>query len=409
MKCSVFGDIMLDIWVKGKVNRLSPEAPVPVLSEYCETYNLGGAANLAANLKNLNFDVDLYGFIGQDFAGDKILDLLNHRNINFKHQEFLVNTTQKKRFLTDSGNHLMRLDIDSYSSEISYFDNISDLIFISDYNKGAITSTLVSKLNQKNKTIFVDPKKSPDSYRDVFLIKPNLKEFIDWFGDFNIDVAKWAVKEYNWKYLIVTMGDQGCYLFTDSGVDQRFYQNKIEVSDVAGAGDVVLSILGYSLSQGDDIFSAVEKSMKGAGKVVEKSGISLINIHDFDESCVFANGCFDILHAGHFHLLKYCRSLGGKVIIGLNSDQSVKKLKGEKRPYNNENIRKQNLLSLPWVDEVIIFNEDTPLKLIEKLKPKYIVKGDEYNIDEVVGSHISEVKLIKMIDGFSTSNTFLNM
>lgn len=406
----VVGDIMLDRWIHGQANRLSPEAPVPVLIESFQTANLGGAANVAVNLANLNLEIELFGAIGEDIEGVEFLRLLyQNSNINPILSTSHSVTTTKTRLVSQSGQHLMRWDKEERYAEQKIRDflrhnkNDTDILVISDYNKGVINRSILEWALIKNIKIFVDPKQSPELYRDAWLVKPNLKEYEDWDGKFDPNKAANLCRKHNWEWLVVTCGANGLYVINRNGESHHYQEPVREVADVTGAGDCVMAVIVWGYLQGMTIPEAAETACYAAARNVEHRGVVSVSLKDVKRSIVFTNGCFDILHLGHIHLLKSAKALGKKLIVGINSDNSVKKLKGPTRPVNNQITRLNQLKALPYVDEVYIFDEDTPYELIKKIKPDIIVKGGDYNDQNVVGNDLAHVEIIPLVEGFSTT------
>lgn len=407
---TVIGDIMLDRWIVGQTNRLSPEAPVPVLLENNVKTNLGGAANLAANLSNLGVSVALHGAIGNDEFGLHITDLLDtHPNIRTKFK-LQTTTTTKTRFVDETGHHLMRWDQEQRTPDSKMDFVFNDIVVVSDYNKGMVDRDLIKRAIDASAKVFVDPKQGPEVYKGAFLVKPNLKEYKQWFGEFNRITALEKMREYQWTWLVVTMGSKGIYCLNVNGDHKCFREDVVGLADVSGAGDVVLSVLVYGHLTRMSMFDATKKACYAAARSVERSGIAPITHADLKEQIVFTNGCFDILHAGHVKLLEYAKGLGDKLIVGINSDASVKRLKGNNRPINNQDMRKYVLEQLSFVDEVIIFDEDTPLDLIKQVKPSIIVKGGDYTIEDVVGHDIvDKVEIFPIEVGYSTTTIIEKM
>lgn len=407
---------MLDRWIHGNANRLSPESPVPVLLESYQSSNLGGAANVAVNLANLDVKVDLFGVISEDPEGVECLRLLyEHPNIN---PEIIRNhsvTTTKTRLVSQSGQHIMRWDREEkYSNrqirdKLFYNKTETDVLVVSDYNKGVITSNILIWASQYNIKTFVDPKQNPEIYRDAFLIKPNLKEYEEWDGKFDPKKASNLCRKYNWEWLVVTCSADGLYVINRNGNHWHYKEEVREVADVTGAGDCVMAVLVWGFVRGMSIPEAAEVSCYAAARNVEHRGVVPVSLRDVKREVVFTNGCFDILHFGHMHLLKSAKSLGKRLIVGINSDKSVRKLKGNDRPINNQEIRLAQVKALPYVDEAYIFEEDTPYELIKKVRPDIIVKGGDYTEDNVVGNDLARVEIIPLLDGFSTTKIIESM
>ena len=271
----VIGDIILDRWITGDVNRLSPEAPVPVLLETKNYYTLGGAANVAKNISNMNADITLYGTIASDEYANTIKKLLNsvpHQLIDCR-----TKTTVKTRLVTTCGKHLLRWDNESKESHHPLFREFSetDIVLISDYDKGDITKELVSKYAKTNK-VFVDPIQEPDIYANAFLVKPNMKEFLTWTNKFDLVSAQKLMDKYNWNWLVVTDGGNGIHLFEkDTDRHDHFTDECGVVADVTGAGDVVISTIVVEYLKGNQIPEACRKANKNATECVQKKGTSL--------------------------------------------------------------------------------------------------------------------------------------
>lgn len=412
----VVGDIMLDRWIHGNANRLSPESPVPVLHETYQSSNLGGAANVAVNLANLNMQVELFGAIAEDQEGVEFLRLL-YQNTNIfpilatNHSM----TTTKTRLVSQSGQHIMRWDREAQYTEqkvcssLRYNKNESDIVVISDYNKGVISRSILEWALKKDFKIFVDPKQEPELYRDAFLVKPNLKEYEEWDGKFDTKKAANLCRKHNWQWIVVTCGAEGLYAIHRDGDYWHYKEPVSELADVTGAGDCVMAVLVWGYIQGMTIPEAAETACYAAARNVEHRGVVPVSLKDVKREVVFTNGCFDIIHFGHIHLLKSAKTLGKKLVVGINSDASVKKLKGPERPYNNQNIRLAQVKALPYVDEAYIFEEDTPYELIKKVKPDIIVKGGDYTEDDVVGKDLAQVEIIPLVEGFSTTKIIESM
>jgi D-beta-D-heptose 7-phosphate kinase/D-beta-D-heptose 1-phosphate adenosyltransferase len=268
-----------------------------------------------------------------------------------------------------------------------------DIVILSDYNKGVLkrSKEIIEHINKYNCKIIVDPKKHCSYYEGAWLVKPNKKEYED-FGFVN-----WT------KNIIITAASEP----TIADIGGKYYTiepEPVEVSDVTGAGDCFLATFVYGLTIGKDYEASLKLAIKGATESVKHVGTYTIKIEDLQERIIFTNGVFDILHKGHFTLLQEARALGEKLIVGINSDASVKRLKGESRPINPQHVRKEQLEMLSWVDEVIVFDDDTPYELIKKLNPDIIVKGGDYTIETVVGHDLAPVKIIPTVEGFSTTS-----
>ncbi len=456
----VVGDVMLDTYYHGDVKRISPEAPVPVFRKQSERSVLGGAANVAANLVAAEQNVSLLALTGNDSNGKIFFDLLSQQGINtdliFTDER---ETTVKTRFLASNNQQVIRLDIedtDDLSSEkcakilsvLSRKIREYDLILISDYLKGLLTIEFtqgVLQLAKENEIPVIIDVKDPsfEKYKGAYLIKPNLKELHDLTGmpvsdDVEIIAASETLrKKCECDYILTTCGARGMVLV---GEDKPYFIGSVgqEVFDVTGAGDTTIAYLAACMVNGFEMEEAVDIANTAAGIQVSKVGTSSVywdEIRTFlerkktdirnkllsrktaerlrekykDRKIVFTNGCFDILHIGHVRYLQEASKLGDILVVGLNADDSVRRLKGPDRPVNNESDRAELLCALEFVDYVVIFDEDTPYDLINVIQPDILVKGGDYAPDEVVGRDIVEDRggrlvLIPFVDGKSTSN-----
>ena len=437
-KITVIGDVMIDWYLHGESSRISPEAPVPVVNFKESKFQLGGAANVANNLKHLEIEPFLIGAIGNDHFGSLLKEHLKAEKIKFNLSTEKSFQTICKQRLMSSNQQLARIDYEKYfhGSKLTnifntFIRNIAktDLIIVSDYGKGTIFNArkLIQSAKKLKKKILIDPKgKDFTKYKGANLITPNKAEFENIMGKVGskrdlANKAKKMLEDLNLESLIVTLGSEGMYVLTKS--NKKITGDFInaypqEVFDVSGAGDTTISALGAALSEGNDIFSAAEFANLAASISVSKLGTSTVSKDEVtsleaskgnrEQVIVFTNGCFDIIHSGHLDLLKEARSYGDKLIVGLNSDKSISKLKGSDRPIIGQSERKKILSALKFVDEVIIFNEENPLKLIKRLKPSILVKGADYAKEQVVGgefveSYGGEIKLVKLTKGKSSS------
>ncbi|HIE34767.1 MAG TPA: D-glycero-beta-D-manno-heptose-7-phosphate kinase [Campylobacterales bacterium] len=455
-KILVIGDLMIDHYLWGECERISPEAPVQIVDIKDESFVLGGAGNVLDNLKAFGADVGIASVIGEDENGRWLEKRLKARGIKelalIKEQG---RKTSKKSRVIAFHQQIVRFDKESKDSiskkseeeilkalkeKLSNFD----LILLSDYNKGVLTSSLVKKIIKlaKNKVpIFIDPKGDDYSkYRGADLITPNKKEAsvasgINIKDENSLKKAGFYLKnKFNFNNVIITLSEEGIALFEEEMI--KIPTVAKEVYDVTGAGDTVLAALGFSVASGKNLKDAIKFANLAAGVVVGKVGSATATIEEIEEyerslhkksfdeyiksyekiqevvkylknkgkKIVFTNGCFDILHIGHIKYLEKAKKLGDVLIVGVNSDESVKKLKGENRPINSEYDRAYILTTLEFVDYVVIFNEETPYDLIKLIEPDILVKGADYKGKKIVGSDIAKmVKLIDFIDGKSTT------
>ncbi|EPE3794381.1 D-glycero-beta-D-manno-heptose-7-phosphate kinase [Campylobacter lari] len=438
-KILVVGDFMVDHYIWCDCTRISPEAPVMVMKSQKEDKRLGGAGNVYANLKSLGAEVFALGLVGDDESGRFLKENLNARLLVEKDRK----TPLKSRVLSHS-QQVLRLDDendfdtkleDEIIQEYKKIAKDYDAIVLSDYAKGVLTSkvtkALIEHANTLNLPILIDPKGSDFSkYQNATLLTPNKKEAIQALGIEKIDNLEKALKklkdDLNLTYSIITLSEEGIALF-----DEKLHiipAKALEVYDVTGAGDSVIAMLAYALALKVDIIKACELANDAAAVVVAKVGSVSVSLEEIknlkkasfedkikskeelvkllqDQKVVFTNGCFDIMHYGHIKYLEKAKKLGDILVVGLNSDESIKRLKGNSRPINLEFQRACMLASMYFVDYVVIFNEDTPYELIEFLKPDVLVKGADYKDKEVVGSNlVKKVELIDFEDGFSTTN-----
>ena len=442
----VIGDSILDINHYCNTFRNAAEANIPVYNIYNTEYLLGGAANVANNLNNFTNNIIFLSVIGDDYYGNKITNMLESKNIcNKLFIDSSRSTTQKNRLFYNNS-IVNRHDIEN-TEEISetiqnnIFDYICSLsnisaIIISDYAKGVIASSLCKKIieysNNSNIFTFVDPKIDDyEKYKNCFCFKPNLSEGSIISNSNDIEsILSFIKNNILCENVLLTCSKDGMYLNNIKNHIQ--HSKKVDVVDVTGCGDTVLCVIVYMYLLDNDMMKACKIANYIAGKAVGVMGNFQILLNDINDAIqnieldnkiiydneiekmknigyldnvVFTNGCFDIIHSAHIKLLKYAKSLGKILVVGLNSDSSVKEIKGEKRPINNEIERSQLLINIGWVDFVIIFNDNTPYFVLENLKPDILVKGGDYNIDQLVGKEfVKEVVLFDYIKGSSTTN-----
>jgi len=379
---SIIGDVLIDEYIYGNSVRLSPEAPVPVVKFSHKETKPGGAGNVYENIKSLTNNVTL---------------CTSSKNLPVK-----------QRIICDN-HYITRIDYNDDNTiwNTSYNSNKTDIFVISDYNKGSISTPIPSDILIK--PTIVDPKKYLSEYSGCFCIKPNKLEFELYAGKWNSidelsELMKRSRKNLKIDHLVVTLGPDGVAYY---GEDFYYIPSpKQEAFDVTGAGDTFLAVMSVSLYNGNSMIKSIETANKASGIAVSHKGTYVIKPEDIEsEVVVFTNGCFDILHPGHIEYLKKSKELGGKLIVGINSDRSVRMIKGDNRPINNQEYRKYMLESLSFVDEVIIFDEETPIEIIKKIKPNIITKGGDYHIDNVVGNELAKVVIIPFVNGYSTTKT----
>lgn len=455
----VIGDLMIDEYLWGSCERISPEAPVQVVDIKKETKVLGGAGNVINNLVSLGAKVSVMSVIGNDDAGHEVKQMLDKIEVKTFLVEQKGRKTSRKTRLMASHSQVVRYDKESKNdinldsvkklySKLQEKINAYDIILLSDYAKGVLRDELLQKVisyaNSKNIKVLVDPKGNDfKKYEGAYLLTPNKKEaeLANNIQIENNDLLKEVlVKQKQNSKLdvsLITLSENGIAILEDDEVIIKPTVAR-EVYDVTGAGDTVLASLGFAISLGENIQNAVEFANLAAGVVVGKIGSATVTLDEIEEykaslnkssielhiktrkeikkianrlkeqnkKIVFTNGCFDILHKGHVSYLNIAKSFGDVLILGLNSDESVKRLKGEDRPINTQDDRAYILSALECVDYVVIFDEDTPYELISKIKPHTLVKGADYEGKVVVGQDlVDELKLVEFVEGRSTTKT----
>jgi len=449
MNVIVLGDVMIDVNYYCTTNRRAPEADIPVYRVIKTDYILGGAANVAKNLKNLNCNITMVSVVGNDIMGGKIIDLFNKYNINNKiFIDNMRNTTQKNRLFYNN-DIVTRYDVEDtfdinnmIENEIfDYIVSLKDInaVIISDYDKGIISLSLCTRIieymNKNNIYTFVDPKiKNYRKYINCFCFKPNLHEAMTISKSSDLtNIFNYIFENIKCTNLILTDGGNGMYLNSPTNIIKH---NKIiNLIDVTGAGDTVLCVLVYIYLKEKNMQLATNIANYIGGISVQVIGNYNIEIDDIDryyidnnkmngkliydymidnicnikklsedKKIVFTNGCFDIIHSAHLKLLKFAKSQGDILVVGLNSDESIRTLKGPSRPINDVNERSELLANLDIVDYIVVFDEMTPLNIIKLLKPNILVKGSDYNKDNVIGKeYVDEVILFDFIKNKSSS------
>ncbi len=451
----VVGDIMLDRYWNGGTTRISPEAPVPVVKVQSVQDSPGGAANVALNLAALGTATRLVGLVGQDEAGKDLLASLESAGVGCDFHTVVDKPTITKLRVTSRHQQLLRMDFEETFSltdaaeltpKVSEGLRQKDIVILSDYQKGALgeVQSLISLCREKSVPVLVDPKGIDFSiYRGATLVKPNLYEFEAIVGrcaseDELLQRGLQLMQDLQIEALLITRGEQGMTLLRPGHNELHFPARAREVYDVTGAGDTVIAVLAAAMGAGLKISSAVALANIAAGLVVAKLGTATITgpelrrelqrdgdsdrgVMSVDqlllavsdaraqgERIVFTNGCFDIIHAGHVGYLQEARKQGDRLIVAINSDESVKRLKGEARPINSLDRRMAVLAGLESVDWVVSFPEDTPEELLHQLRPEILVKGGDYGIEQVVGgefvkSYGGQVRVLSFQDNCSTS------
>jgi len=458
----VAGDLMLDRYVWGDVDRISPEAPVQVLRWRAENEALGGAANVAHNLAALGCEVRLLGIVGEDAEGERFLALAGEAGVDTRFVQRLGGrpTISKTRLLARS-QHVLRVDkeADAFpppAAEEALLAALSGAlegvegVICSDYLKGVLsprlTQTLLAQARGLKLSAVVDPKgRDYAKYRGARALTPNLAEVALASGlpvdsEENLEkAARKLIEETRAELILVTRGAGGMTLFGPKGRLSHEPARALEVYDVTGAGDTAAALFGLALFGGLPPAEAARLANLGAGIAVGKVGTAVVTPAELEAAqegrregagekvlspadllrrlhreraqgrkVVFTNGCFDLIHVGHIQYLQQARRLGDLLVIGLNDDDSVRRLKGPGRPLIGGRQRAELLGALACVDFVVFFGEDTPLKLIEAVRPDILVKGGDYGPDQVVGkdaveSHGGRVEVLPYVEGFSTT------
>ncbi len=454
------GDVMLDRYVYGAVSRISPEAPIPVLAHRHETRMLGAAGNVARNLAALGADTVLLGVVGDDAAGGVIAQLAAEDNAI--DAQLVVSsarpTTVKTRFVA-AGQQVLRvdeevsgplddIDMRRLCEAIAALSGRIDVVLVSDYAKGVVSPDVIAAIHafaaERGIAIIVDPKGDDFArYGAVDLIKPNAGELSRAAGmptdtDAEIEAALAAASAaLPARSIVVTRADKGLSFITGDGNVVHRRGRKVEVYDVSGAGDTSLAALALAIAAGASLMQAADLALLASGIAVTKRGTAAVTAAEIEAaasppgakpvatdlesvagrvaswraeglSVGFTNGCFDILHPGHLKVLEEARARCDRLVVGLNSDASVRRLKGEARPVNNADDRARLLLGFAVVDAVVVFDEETPAMLIERLKPDLLVKGGDYAPATIVGyaetiARGGAVHIVALEDGKSTT------
>lgn len=462
LKILVIGDVMIDEYLWGEVERISPEAPVQVLDLKREESVPGGAGNVVRNLCSLGITTSLSSVVGTGPNGEYVAELMNELGVELS--SLLCDAerpTSKKTRIIAANQQVLRIDREmrrplSNRLEQELVKRImavmpsQDAVLISDYGKGVLTDFVLKQIiahaKKINIPLFVDPKGNDFSkYTGATCITPNKKEAQAATGiELNdepdiVEAGHTLLNICGSDAILITRSHDGMTLFMKGGEVHHIPTRAKEVYDVTGAGDTVLSVLGAGVAAGLKFPQAAELANLAAGIVVAKVGTSSVSteeilgeaagsepvlkktglLHEFlqkisllraeKKKIVFTNGCFDLLHVGHIKYLQKARELGDFLIVAINSDDSVKRLKGEKRPLIREDERAMILSALECVDYVLIFKEDTPLSILERIRPDILVKGGDYTKEQVVGRELVEgyggrVELISYVDNRSSSN-----
>jgi len=457
--CLVIGDLMLDQYIFGEITRISPEAPIPILKKEKEQFRMGGAANVAANLSGLGIKTTLAGLVGRDINGERLTQLIKEKLISSRGLMKSNNPTTTKTRIISGQQQIIRIDEEKNSSSLDKknIKKIIDLIkqkpsiiIVSDYAKGLISMELMKPLiktaRQMKIPIIVDPKgDNLEKYRGVTALTPNKTEAYILTNNIERNELileknlKKVRRDFDIEFIAMTQGDLGIKLITEKKTKTIPASKLKQVFDVSGAGDTIIASMAAGMIADIALEQSLEIANIAAGIVISKVGTSPIEKYELinelenelhggknklisekyllrmigrrqggEEKIGFTNGCFDILHAGHVSYLEQAKNKVDFLIVGLNSDSSVRKLKGNGRPVINESDRARVLCSLEAVDAVIIFNQSTPIDLIKNIKPHLLIKGNDYSENQVVGHKEvkkwgGKVELIPLLEGRSSS------
>lgn len=455
-KVLVLGDVMLDRYWFGSTNRISPEAPVPVVKVQENEDRAGGAANVAMNIASLNVPVILHGLIGQDDAGRALDKLLKSHQIQNHCVALESHPTITKLRIMSRHQQLLRLDFEEGFHNVDSAPLLAKLredltacgaLILSDYGKGTLDSVqqMIQIARAANVPVLIDPKGTDfERYRGATLLTPNMSEFEAVAGhcaneEEIVEKGLKMIADFELSALLVTRSEKGMTLLRPNSEPFHLPTQAREVYDVTGAGDTVISVLATAIADGRPLEEACYLANAAAGIVVGKLGTSTVSpselenaIHQRAESgfgvvseaelktivkqakargekIVMTNGCFDILHPGHVSYLENARKLGDRLIVAVNTDASVKRLKGDSRPINDLDARMAVLAGLASVDWVVPFDEDTPQRLIGEILPNLLVKGGDYKVEEIAGhkeviANGGEVRVLNFENGCSTTN-----
>ena len=451
----VAGDVMLDRYWHGGTGRISPEAPVPVVRVSDREERAGGAANVALNIAALGAGAELVGVTGRDEAGETLREALTAAGVACRFQQSAEQPTITKLRVISRHQQLLRLDFEEsidgldpgpFTRHVDEALSDCSVLVLSDYLKGALRDpqALIRVARERGVPVLVDPKGTDFTrYRGATMLTPNLGEFEAVAGPVHserelVEKGQQLITELELGALLVTRGEHGMTLLRDGRHELHLPAHAREVFDVTGAGDTVIAVLAASLAAGSALEDAVALANIAAGIVVGKLGTAVVSAPELrravfqeggigrgvmtdeqlllavedaraqGEKIVFTNGCFDIIHAGHVGYLDSARKLGDRLVVAVNSDESIRRLKGPGRPVNPLDRRMAVLAALENVDWVVPFYSDTPEELLEKVRPDVLAKGGDYSVDQVVGAEIvrrhgGRVEVLELIEDASTT------
>jgi len=455
LRVLIIGDVMLDRYWHGDTSRISPEAPVPIVHIRERDERAGGAGNVALNTSSLGVQTILMGMIGNDADGNNLENILTKANINCILQRNKKGSTIMKLRVLGRNQQLIRLDFEEklapflLEKQLSVFKEQlrkADIVILSDYDKGTLLNAneLIAAACAANVPVLIDPKqRSFSAYRRATLLTPNMQEFETVAGPVTsleeLEIkAQQQLLEHDLQALLITRSEQGMSLIKRDEAPLHIPTQAKEVYDVTGAGDTVIATLACAIAAGESWQDAMRLANVAAGIAISKVGAVSVSVNELrravhsehfssngivtaeqlkllvedarahGETVVMTNGCFDLLHAGHLAYLEEAKKLGDRLLVAVNDDASVRRLKGVSRPINNLQQRMTVLAGLTAVDWVTSFTEDTPEELICDLLPQILVKGGDYQIEDIIGSeHViangGSVKVLCFADGLSTS------
>ena len=451
----IVGDVMLDRYWNGDTSRISPEAPIPVVHVRDRKQRPGGAGNVALNTAAFEAHTTLMGMVGNDIDGDHLESMLTTAKVHCILQRIKHVPTVTKLRILSRNQQLIRIDFEeepitfSVEKQLTAFKKAlreTDIVIMSDYRKGTLKNAveLIAAAKDANVPVLVDPKQHTfAAYRGATLLTPNMKEFqtvvghVDSLEDLETKAYQ-QLQENDLQALLITRSEQGMSLIKRGEKPLHIPTHAKEVFDVTGAGDTVIATVACAIATHQPWEQAIQLANIAAGIAISKVGAATVSIpelrraaqyeqlsntgivsatqlkrlvtdaQDHNETVVMTNGWFDLLHAGHIAYLEEAKKLGDYLVVAVNDDDSVKRLKGNERPINNLQERMAVLSGLQAVDWVVSFSEDTPENLICNILPDILVKGGDYKIDQIAGSHCvldngGEVKILCFQDGFSTS------
>ena len=453
-KIVVVGDVMLDRYWHGDTSRISPEAPVPVVRVEDGEARPGGAGNVALNIAALGMEVSLFGLVGEDEAADELTEVMRAYSVDAQLvAKAGLNTITKLRILSRH-QQLIRLDRERDFSQVESSDLLekvlsslaqANLVILSDYNKGTLAQIcppIIDRCRQLEIPVVIDPKGNHrERYQNATMLTPNMAEFQQMVGHCETETdietrGRRLIEEMNLDALLVTRSEKGMSLI-EPGQVINIPSRCLEVYDVTGAGDTVIAVFAAAFAAGAGFHEAALLANQAAGIVVGKLGAATVSLDDLEnggvnsiferkiiseedllsalktrrgsKQVVMSNGCFDILQPGHVANLEQCKALGDILIVAVNDDDSVRRLKGKQRPVNPLKQRMQVLAGLASVDYLVAFSEDTPERIIGEILPDILAKGGDYRIEEIAGADAvlangGRVETIDLLEGFSSTD-----